>query len=354
MAVYTNTGVGGGNVEDFLEGSLALNVIPGYAGINEMVFHVMESTEQDYNSIMMECGVRELMHLEETGTEMIYEEGKVKGLVDKAIGFFKQMWAKVQGLIQKALTFFETKAQEFRNKVMKKLDSKILKKRADNLKADKKFGMTYDYKDIEKYSVTVCENISAAQAKVEKAYGSAVSKAKDGDNGEANNLETVLDGYVKACIKQMYNTATSTSGLSKLMKNEIRGKMLPVNGAWVKTNYDTIIKEVTDYPTVKRGLKSDYNELKKGFNEAIRDCKKANDGKMFEANAFTKAIKAYKELRQITVYAQQAVISCYNERQGFYRSVIFKLVGSKPAKEGEKKVSESATIDAIGSLFEWD
>lgn len=354
--VYNTSGVGTAT-ENFLEGSQAVNVIPGYAAMDEMAFHVIESCEADFNAMMMECGVLELAYVEENHCEMIYEDGngnKIKQLVDKAVNMFKEMWSKVQGLIQRALETFEKKAQEFREKVMKKIDTKFLKKRVDNLKADKIFGMSYNYKDIENYCGTVIGKINKADTVVDQAYALAASKAKNGETGYIDALDSALKKAVDDCIHNVTNNkSTNTAGIVKVLKDIIRGggQTVQRNGAWVKENYDEIIKEVTDYPVTKRTLKKNYKDLQKGFNDAIKECKKANDGKMFEANAFTKAIKAYKDLRQIAVYAQQATISCLNEKQGFYRSVMFKLIGTKPVKES---VSEASTMDGISSLFDWD
>ena len=64
--VYGNT------VENYLEGCTVQHVIPGYASLDEMAFHVLESVESDYNTMMMSVGVLELAHLEESGSEVVY------------------------------------------------------------------------------------------------------------------------------------------------------------------------------------------------------------------------------------------------------------------------------------------
>lgn len=342
-----------GNVENYLEGCTVQHVIPGYASLDEMAFHVLESVESDYNAMMMSVGVMELAHLEENGSEMVYEAegGKVKQIVDKAVEMFKSMWSKVQGLIQTALEAFEKKAQEFREKVMKKLDSKVLDARVKGLKADRNFGTTYEYKNINEYSSSVIAKIQGSDKKVEDLYTSAASASKNSNNELLNGLGDKLDAEVKSVIQSLCPNAQNASSIVKMMKDDIRGSRKDVNGDWVKSNYKTIIDEVRDYPVTKKTLKSNYKALQKTYNEAIKKCKKANTDKFFEANAYTKAIKAYKDLRQVTIYCQQAVISCLNERQGFYRSVIFKLIGSKPVKEAA--VSESATMDKVDSLFNW-
>lgn len=348
MAVYS-TGITDTVTENYLEGSTPTNVIPSYATLDEMAFHVIESSEADFNAMMMECGVIELAYVEENHQEMVYEAGKVKGLIDKAVNMFKKMWSNVQGLIQKALAAFDKKAQEFREKVMKKIDKNFLQKRVDNVKANKDFGKTYKYKNIENYATQVDALILNADHDVQTLVATAKSKAKNGEavtDGLSNDLDKVVNGL----IEKLHGNAKTKSVLVKFMKDDIRTEPDQVDGTWVKANYKTIIDEVTNYPKTKKTLKQNYKSTQKLFNEAIKSCKKENDGKMFEANVFTKAIKAYKDLRQISIYAQQAVISCLNERQGFYRMVLIKLIGTKPVKES---VSEATTIDGISSLFEW-
>ena len=339
--------------ENYLEGCTPKNVIPAYASLDEMAFHVLESVERDYNAIMMSVGVSELAHLEATGAEIVYEagNGKVKELVDKATKLFKDMWEKVQGLIKKATDAFEAKATEFRKKIMTKVDSKVLADRVKNLKADKSFGNTYDYKNINEYSAEVIDKIKAVDSKVDKLYSEAVEGAKNGNVEKTNALDDALKAEVNGVIKALCPSADSAKNIIKFMKDDIRGGRKEVNGTWVKDNYKTIIEEVTNLPTTKKTLKKDYNELKKSYNDAIKACRKANDGKHFEANAYTKTIRAYKDLRQVTIYSQQAIIGCLNERYNFYRSVMFKLIGTKPVKEST--VTESATVDRVSSLFEW-
>lgn len=358
MAVYSNLG---NETENYLEGCQPnMSVIPKYATLDEMAFHIIEASETDFNKMMVECGVEELYHLEESKTEMIYEEGKIAALKDKAVKFFKDLWEKVQRMFNNAIEWFQKKAKEFRNKFMEKLDKSFLKNRVSNIPADKAFGTTYDYQNITTFSSRVVDKIKTADAAVDELCDEMESKQKN-EKLSVESYDNEIQKIVNKCLNDVSISVThqmsNTSGLTKIMKTKIRGTSFQVTGSWVKSNFYSgvnIYKEVLEYPTTKIQLKKDYKELQKSFNEAIKKCKKTDNGKMFEATAFTKAIKGYKMLRQISVYSQQAVISCLNERYSFFRSVMFKLIGVKKASSDSKAVGESTTVDSISSLFDWD
>jgi hypothetical protein len=353
MAVY-NTNEPTIATEDYLVGVQASNVIPSYASFDEMAFHVAEASEADFNALMMECGVIELAYMEENHAEMVYESGKIKEITDKAVDTFKNMWSRVQEMFERALSTIQSKSQEFRKKVLSKVNKDFLQKRVDNLKPDKNFGTTFKLENIDKESDAMLGAIDDADKEISDASTAAFQRYKKGETG-TDDLDATIKASVKKCIGMLchgYGSASDTSAIVKVVKGRLRGKTFAVNGAWVKANYKTILAEVTDFPTTKRKLKKDYNEVKKRFNKTIKDCKKANDGGMFEANAYTKTIAGYKQLRQINTYVEQAVISCLNERESFNRSVLIKLIGAKPAKGDKKAVGESTTVDGVQALFE--
>ena len=216
------------------------------------------------------------------------------------------------------------------------------------------------YHDIKTQSAIIIKKINNADAEVDKLYNEMVEKQKSGEkssDGYENRLNEITRDCIEKILMQAKGTQNGTSGMKKILMDNIRGKTIQANGSWVKSNFYeglNIYKEVVEFPSIKAQLKKDYKELQKSFNEAIKKCKKADNSKMFEASAFTKAIKGYKTLRQVAVYSQQAIISCLNERYSFFRGVMFKLIGVKPAQDN-KSTNESTTFDTIGSLFDdWD
>ncbi len=354
--VYGNNTASLVETEDFLANSTPIHVIPSYASVNEMVYYVIESSEQDFNNFMMNIGISELNHLEESGTEMIYEDGSKKTIIDKAQELFQKMWGKVQGLIQKALDAIAKQADKIRKGVIDKLGKKFLAKRVDGLKADKDFGQTYENYlsayDISAASKGYIDKLEAQDKVIDNAYQSITSNKKTDDTESVASMESTCEKAIKAAISSISGKSDppSISSLASGIKENIRGTSKSCNGSWVKSNWSTIVTEAGSYSKTKAELKKDYNKLKKHFNEAIRKCRKANN-EHFKANAFTKAINAYKQIRQVATVTEQAVISCVNERHSFYRSIVLKVAGSKPVKEAY--TSESSTVDAIDSLFNW-
>lgn len=359
MAVYNNSNVS--TVENFLEGVKGVDIVPGYASFDEMAFFVIEAAESDYNDMMMQVGIQELACLESSGTEVVYEagSGRVKELCDKAADMFKSMWEKLKGMFNKALDTINQKTMEFRRKVMDKLDSKMLQSRVKGLKADKKFGSSFDYigdgspKDLSAYAKNTIGKITGADEKVQKLYTSASEKAKDENTTELNNLSDELNKVVKEVISDVAPGAQQISSIVKTMKDDIRGKRRDVNGSWVSSNFNSLYKEAKDFPETKRQIKGAYKEAETAFNKSIKACKDASSARFFEANAFTKAIKAYKDLKHICVACSQATVSCLNERQAFYRTVILRVAGSKAVKESAVSEGAASTSDNISSLFNW-
>lgn len=345
--------------ENFLEGVNGVDVIPGYAAFDEMVFHVAEASEADFNAMMMQIGVQELAFLEENKTEMIYEEGKVKGMVDKVIKFFQDMWEKLKGMFNKALDTINTKTMEWRRKMFDKLggDAKsFMQKRVSNLKADAKFGSSYkdllESADLSKKPNEIITKINSKDADIENAYTDAAVAEKNGNSADTNALDDKLKGYVNEVIHSVASADVSNiSTIVKHMKDKLHGQRFDVDGAWVKSHWDHIWTEATEFPQTKRDIKSTYKAAEKSYNNAIKACKKADNSKIFSASAYSKAVKAYKDLRQICSACCQAQVSCLNERQSFFRSIVMKVAVSKPVKEAA--VSESTTVDGIDSLFAW-
>lgn len=77
------------------------------------------------NRIMEACIIEEFCYLEENGTEMIYEEGKLKSFFDKVKSFFLKLWEKIKSIFKKAILMFNQhtkKDKEFLNKYKKEIN----------------------------------------------------------------------------------------------------------------------------------------------------------------------------------------------------------------------------------------
>lgn len=327
--------------------------------LGEMVYTVIEQSEEDFNKIMMEAGVRELAYVEETHTEMIYEAGKIKEMVDSVTKWFKDLWDRIKGMIDKALNTMAQKSAEFRKKVLNSLNKDFLRKRLENVDSTKDFGTTYSYERLTEKNSQIIGTIGIVDNKIKELADEAHEQAKNG------NLE--LDGFEAKCKDAMRiafkdlgalksdgsnDASFSVSTVKSMLMNKLRGEKKAVNGSMVKANFNDWIDEVASFPKTKRELKTAYSDAKKNVNDAIKKIKSYDSGNMFNPTIFTKIAKYMKQMRQLLVACQQCVISCANERESFYRSVIFKVIGTKPVKESTY-YSESSTSDAIGSLFNW-
>lgn len=323
--------------------------------LGEMIYTVIEQSEADFNKIMMEAGVRELAYVEETHTEMIYEAGKIKEMVDSVTKWFKELWERIKAMIDRALNTMAQKSAEFRKKVLNSLNKDFLRKRLENVDNTKDFGTTYEYNDLSGNNTMIINAIGNADNAIKAAADTAHEQAKNG-NLDSEKFDTVCRSAMKEAMNAVLKNSTANYTISttkKLIMNFLRGDQKAVNGAIVKYKFNDWIDEVANFPKTKRELKTAYSDGKKSINEAIKKIKSYDTGKLFEPTIFTKVAKYMKQLRQILVCAQQSVVSCANERESFYRSVIFKVIGTKPVKESTDYYSESSTSDAIGSLFNW-
>ncbi len=361
--VYNNnmgTGVGAGVVENFLDGIKGVDVTPGYAAFDEMAFFVVEAAEMDYNDLMMNIGVQELACLESNHCEVVYEAGggKVKELVGKAVDMFKSMWERLKGMFDRALKTINDKSMEFRRKVMDKMDKSLLQKRVNGIKKDRNFGTTYEFvrdkKDLSAFANETIQKLDAGETKITGLWTDAVSDAKAQDAASISGLDSKINAAVKETVGQVANGAEQIGSVVKIMKDNIRGSKCDVNGSWVSSNWGDIYKEATEFPKTKREIKAAYKKAESSFNDTIKNLKKGEDSKYFEAGAFTKALKGFKDLKHICVACSQATVSCLNERQAFYRTVIMRVIGSKPVREASVVGESATTMDKIDSLFNWD
>lgn len=77
------------------------------------------------NNIMEACTIEEFCYLEENGTEMIYEEGKLNSFFTKVKNFFLKLWEKIKSIFKKAILMFDQHAKsdkEFLNKYKKEIN----------------------------------------------------------------------------------------------------------------------------------------------------------------------------------------------------------------------------------------
>lgn len=372
MAVYgSNIST---QVEDFLEGVEMSDCISDHTPLNEMMYVVIEQTEEDFNKIMMECGVRELTYVEENHTEMVYEASGIKKLTDSVKKWFEDVWAKIKKMINTALDNIAKKSTEFRSKILKNLNKDFLKKRLENVDKTKNFGTLYAYQDLATANSRFIDSLDSAETKLIELENDVNTKVKDGstDLGDVESECKKIITFVAKDVgsvagtgndkkyvdyKSMGSTDFSASSVKKFILSSLRGTEFSVNGEWVKSHFDEIIKEVGEFPKTKRELKTAYNKTKASINKSIKNIKSHDNSKFFEASVFTKIIKYVKQLKQILIACQQSVITCVNEREAFYRSVIIKVIGTKPVKESsvwdDDYFSESSTSDTISAMFEW-
>lgn len=77
------------------------------------------------NNILEACAIEEFCYLEENGTEMVYEGGKLDSFFTKIKNFFLKLWEKIKSIFKKAILMFDSHAKkdkDFLNKYKKELN----------------------------------------------------------------------------------------------------------------------------------------------------------------------------------------------------------------------------------------
>ena len=73
------------------------NVIPSDCmTFSEAASYVIEYTDSEYNKLFEAVGIEELAVYESTGSQIIYEEGKLKDLKEKIVNFIKRIYEKTK------------------------------------------------------------------------------------------------------------------------------------------------------------------------------------------------------------------------------------------------------------------
>lgn len=361
----------------YLNGSQPSNCIPSGVSISEMVYYVLEASETDFNNMMKSIGVNELNYFLENSAEIEYglasvneaagNNGKAKNIYDDMIKWLEKLWSGAQELIKKTLDWFAEQSSRINSQVLNGMDKKTLQKNLNTLKDDKKFGTSYEYKNITDYLSS--NKIKSLVASVNSAADKFVDSATK-SGAKVNALADKLDANVDTMVKKVYGEATGVSAMKKVLKNDIRGNKFTVTGKWVKEHWSTILTEAKSYPSAKKELNKAYAAVKAEYNKAVKKCKedlnKFEHNGVFDASAFVRVNKAKKTMLNVLMCATSAIAECLTERQRSFCTIALRVAAVPSAnkkvneqaetKEKDKSTmyeSTSSTVDMLNSLFTW-
>lgn len=367
---------------DYLAGSKPSNIIPESASLDEMVYYVLEDSENNFNEMMKNLGISELNYFLENGVELDYtvvSEGKLDGIKEKIakvkddmVKWLEKFWAGFQEMIQKTLNWLSEKSANFKSNVLgKDLKKEDLDKAVKNIKKDKDFGSVYTFAGLDGYmdSSKITGYADKVNSAIDNFTNFKAAKVEKGDDQAYKELEEDLDNQVKTLRNNIVNGAADNSAMMKAIKKEIRGDKKSINGAWVISNWNSDAKlfdTVANYSTDKKTLKKNYDVVKNQFNKAIKAVKTAKEEKLgyYGVNAIVKANSARKKMLSVLNCAEGAVVAEIAERYRQYSSIVLRVASAaRAAKKAEQKAkhesapvvheSSVSTVDMLNSLFEW-
>ena len=278
--------------------------IPSYASIEEATMYLIEATETDYNQMMASIGVDDLMQIKESGyTVAVNEAGKIKGVIDKIIAWFKAQWEKVKGLFGKALEFFQKQVDKFHDKIsearLKNIENKIA-----NMKADKKFGKTYEYKQYQAEMDghgTIFSNLISLDSALYRELEKFSDSFKGDDEFDGDSAKATLDAHFERFASVFGgNDKTKESDLKKKMIEYMRGKEIEIDKSYIQAHYKEMVENCRVFGRTRRGLKKKMDGEKKRISNSVKSIKKASG----KEDGFAKAFSVFSPyIKKARVYA---------------------------------------------------
>lgn len=189
------------------------------------------------NSIMEMAAIEEFNYFEQTGEEMVYEEGKIGGFIEAAKNFFIKLWEKVKSIFKKAGMMFASKA---------KTDKEFLSKYKKDLNEARNKG--FGDKEIPIYKYVFYDG--GIESTLKNAFGDPAT-------------ETIEIGGQRVNVKDLNNAANAMSFVAAYSK--VGNIISDIDALEHGTNTEQHIKKLED--DIKKVNESDW---KTDFYEQVR------------------------------------------------------------------------------------
>ena len=305
------------------------NVVPSYYTLEEGALSLIAESERSFTEMMKEIGISELHSFEESG--VVLEAGAVKATIDKVIKWFKDTFEAFKGYLEKALFEIKKRIDAQKRNI---LDQNKIKEAVQNLKDDKDYGKTYEYKELG-WARNVESASDQSHWKAIKDFRAAVKKAYDDKDEDIKNI-------VEAEKKKLDERfgAKDSDRLSAI-KKFLRGKEVKVTKEFLTkgSKWNLIRDCAVNYSTAASKIKKDYNALKKETDNIISDIKKAQ--KELESGnkqGFSEYVSGMKTTQTYMRDFASATISCIGEEARFATMLCLRLsLAWKKKEEKDKK-----------------
>lgn len=321
-------------------------------GTDLMEFMTGVAYECDMNMRNLEMAIvaDEFNYLRENGQEMVYEEGRIQGIIDKFKANCKWLWEQIQKYYKAALKKIEE---------VTKFDTRFLNKYKS--KASGNTGI-YNGPTIEGMKTNL-ESINTHLKNMETASTNVANKyLKDANctdiNTDKNTNDNGGSNFVKdnmnIIFKQVFNTdADSDASNAKDVYSTIMKKMKEkkgvnkLSGAEACTGFEKV-KEL------KSQLKDAYNKSKKVINSHLKAAKKAESvTKKLKvvptklSGAVHKVVKILSTIGKWCSQANKFGVKLYNMIRNAYKSVIVSAAAASGKGGADDSKKDTATESAL-------
>ena len=290
----------------------------------ECMMLTIEEADKTWNDIMQGIGVAEVRELAESGEVMIYEEGKISGIVDKFKAWAGKVWAQISGMFEKFMKWIREKLSGDK-RFIKKYKEKILKATvpADGIDIG---GKWYTFAGLTSNSV-----VNGVVFAGTKAIGMDEEAKKE-------TIDTVCDKIVSGSDK---------SSFAKKLKEHLLGEEKTGNVTSSFINKAKIVEDIEKSQETMNNVRTQFKNAKKNVNNIIAEAKKLK--KENKDKDYAKSVSIYisylKDIIKIETNIRSASLSAWKLYNKQNKAIGKKLAALGGAEKKEEKTNESYQFD---------
>lgn len=306
----------------------------------EAGMHLVAESEYNYNKIMKAVALDELYVLESTGSEMVYESGRISGFLNKVKEFFKKLWEKVKGIFAKFIAMINSYAQSDKDFVKKY--KPILTKIDPKNFSYKGFVFTVDKGGVKKPDGS---NLGGVKLPTEIQ----AMKNDDSDDGlkkyiakfEDDALDNVLDNFRGTVIGS--NDSIDSSDFADELFEVFRNneKTPEVIDDITRSDIIKALSVIENTSDSKKKAEKSLKDFKKEIDTLIKQydnaektaLKQNNEDETLKATALSVSSNVYKEAMNINQLYLTAKLKAIKDENRQCKSMCVKLIGYKPKQE---------------------
>lgn len=311
---------------DTLEPEIAGMSLEEAADIDEdpMDFMLRVAYENEMNMMNLDAAIvaEEYMYLRENGQEMVYEEGKIKSVINRFKEWVQKLWAKIQSFFRAVFDKVESLVRS---------DKKFIEKYEKAAK-DKKSGKIKGVKAYYEEHQAIVPNANNLISSIKTEVEALKNLSETGKQGKKDQIFTKLkigDGSTKDLLKAI-NINLAKAAVE--MDNVDTSKAI------------TILKSAQDDKSL---LKKTYDENKGAVNAMIKVAKTME--KDFNRNENSKKASAVHDniaimnkLGSIMTSVDRIAVKAVNTSRTMAKAVILSAI--KKSNDSGKAKNESASL----------